>query len=191
MWVIAGLGNYPSKYTGTRHNVGFTVIEALALRHGLEAQDKKYYTVYRGFIGDVKAALIKPLTYMNLSGKAVGEFIRRSNATAQTLIAVHDDIDLPTGRLRLRDGGASGGHRGIDSIIEHIGTRRFIRLKIGVGRDPLIPAEQYVLKKFRPDEKPVIAEAVERAADAVQAVLKDGLQEAMNTFNRAETDSPL
>ncbi len=127
---------------------------------------------------------MEPLTYMNRSGIAVRNILRKSTAATGSLIVVHDDIDMDTGRLKIRAGGSSGGHRGIESIIEHIHTRDFIRVKIGVGRDPGMLPEDYVLKKFGRDELKVVEEAVSRASDAVEAVLADGLEAAMNAFNK-------
>ncbi len=184
MWAIVGLGNHPAKYARTRHNIGFRVVEELASRHSLKFSDKELYRIARGSIGGEDVVLVEPLTYMNRSGLAVRRVLGKSNATAETLIVVHDDIDMPTGRLKLRPGGSSGGHRGIESIIEHIGTRGFIRVKIGVGRDPGMLPEDYVLKKFGRDELKVVEPAVSRASDAIEAVLSEGLEAAMNEFNK-------
>lgn len=183
MWAIVGLGNFPKKYHKTRHNVGFMVVEELASRHSLKFTERELYLVTKGSVGGVEAVLSEPLTYMNRSGSAVLKLVQRFGVVPENLIVIHDDIDMPTGRLKIRLAGSSGGHKGIDSIIERLATKDFIRVKIGVGRDPEIPPEEYVLKKFTSDEQPVMKEAISRAADAVESILSEGIQSAMNTFN--------
>lgn len=183
MWAVVGLGNFPKKYQGTRHNVGFMAVEELASRHSLKFTERELYLVAKGSVGGAEAVLAEPLTYMNRSGQAVYQLIQRFGIAPENLVVIHDDIDMPAGRLKIRMGGSSGGHRGIDSIIERIATKDFVRVKIGVGRDPEIPPEEYVLKKFAKSEQPVVREAVSRAADAVEAILSDGVQAAMNRFN--------
>ncbi|HEC97455.1 MAG TPA: aminoacyl-tRNA hydrolase [Nitrospirae bacterium] len=184
MWVIVGLGNPGRKYSGTRHNIGFRVIDSLSKRLSVVFTEKKKYITGEGLYKDNRLILVKPLTYMNLSGVAVREVLRMRNCPAERLIAVHDDLDLPVGRIRIRERGSSGGHRGIQSIIESIGTNEFIRVKIGVGRSPEIPAEVYVLKKFSPQERELIDEAVESASDAVLSVIDKGVSGAMTEYNR-------
>jgi PTH1 family peptidyl-tRNA hydrolase len=183
LWAIAGLGNFPAKYRGTRHNVGFMVAEELAARHSLKFVERQLYRVARGSVGGYEVVIAEPLTYMNRSGEAVYKLIQRFGVVPENLIVVHDDIDMPAGRLKVRLGGSSGGHRGIDSVIERIATRDFIRVKIGIGRDPDISPEQYVLRKFARDEQLVIEEAIADAADAVECILSEGLESAMNRFN--------
>jgi PTH1 family peptidyl-tRNA hydrolase len=183
LWAIVGLGNFPRKYQGTRHNVGFEVVEEILSRHSLSFKEKDLYRIAEGSVEGVRCVLAEPLTYMNRSGNAVYQIMRKSGIVPENLIVVHDDIDMPTGRLRIRLGGSSGGHKGVDDIIQRIATKDFIRVKIGVGKDPEMLVEDYVLKKFRRDEKPVIKEAVSLAADAVEFILREGLYEAMNRFN--------
>ncbi len=183
MWAIVGLGNFPKKYQGTRHNVGFMVVEELLSRHRLKFKDKELYRIAEGSVEGEKVVLAEPLTYMNRSGNAVYRLIRRNGIVPENLIVIHDDVDMPTGRLKIRLGGSSGGHKGIDSVIERIASRDFIRVKIGVGKDPAMLVEDYVLKKFRRDEKPVIKEAVLLAADSIECILSAGLPAAMNRFN--------
>ncbi len=183
MWAIVGLGNFPRKYRGTRHNVGFMVVEEIAARLSLKFIERQLYLIAKGSVGGHEAIVAEPLTYMNRSGEAVYKLIQRFGVVPENLVVVHDDIDMPTGRLKIRIGGSSGGHKGIDSIIERTATRDFIRVKIGIGRDPDIPPEEYVLRKFTKDEQPIIKEAVSGAADAVETILFEGLESAMNKFN--------
>jgi PTH1 family peptidyl-tRNA hydrolase len=183
LWAIVGLGNFPRKYQGTRHNVGFEVVEELLSRHSLKFKDKELYRIAEGSVEGERVVLAEPLTYMNRSGNAAYQIIRKSGIVPENLIVVHDDIDMPTGRLRVRLGGSSGGHKGVDDIIQRIASKDFIRVKIGVDKDPEMLVEDYVLKKFSRDEKPVIKEAVSLAADAVECILRDGLYDAMNRFN--------
>lgn len=183
MWAIVGLGNFPKKYRGTRHNVGFMAVEEIASRHSLKFSERELYLVTKGSVGDEEAVLAEPLTYMNRSGAAVIKLMQRFGVVPENLIVIHDDIDMSPGRLKIRIGGSSGGHRGVDSIIERIATKDFIRVKIGIGRDPEMLPEDYVLKKFAKDEQPVIKEAVIRAADAVETILSESLETAMNRFN--------
>jgi PTH1 family peptidyl-tRNA hydrolase len=182
-----GLGNYPKKYHRTRHNVGFMVVEELLSRHSLRFRERELYLVTKGSVGDEETVLAEPLTYMNRSGSAVLKVIQRFGVVPENLIVIHDDIDMPTGRLKIRLGGSSGGHRGVDSVIERLATMDFIRVKIGIGRDLDMLAEDYVLKKFRRDELPVIKETIQLAADAVETILSDSLEAAMNRFNVKQT----
>jgi PTH1 family peptidyl-tRNA hydrolase len=182
--VIVGLGNPGRKYSATRHNIGFRVIDSLSKRLSVGFTEKQKYLKGEGLYKDNRLILIKPLTYMNLSGVAVREVLRMRNCPTERLIVVHDDLDLSVGRIKIRERGSSGGHRGIQSIIESIGTNEFIRVKIGVGRSPEIPAEVYVLKKFSPQERELIDEAVESASDAVLSVIDKGVSGAMTEYNR-------
>jgi PTH1 family peptidyl-tRNA hydrolase len=126
---------------------------------------------------------MEPLTFMNRSGGAVKEAMRRYPLTPENLIVVHDDLDMETGKLKIRKKGSSGGHRGIESIMENLGTREFIRVKIGIGREEGVPAEEYVLRKFRKDQIPLIKAAIARASDAIAMIVRDGADKAMNEFN--------
>jgi len=186
LWAIVGLGNFPRKYQGTRHNVGFEVAEELLARHSLKFKDKELYRIAEGSVEGERVVLAEPLTYMNHSGNAAYQIIRKNGIVPENLIVLQDDIDMPTGRLRIRLGGTSGGHKGVEDIIQRIATKDFIRVKIGVGKDPEMLVEDYVLKKFSRDEKPVIADAVQLAADAVECILRESLYDAMNRFNAAK-----
>lgn len=183
MWIVVGLGNPGRRYARTRHNLGFMVVDEIAGRHGIELRERDLYLTGKGSIEDVDVVLVEPLTFMNRSGLAVREVVRKHNVQPENLVIVHDDIDMETGKLKIREKGSSGGHRGIESVIESIGAREFIRVKIGIGREEGVAAEDYVLSKFRKDELPLIKEAVASAADAIAVIIKNGVDRAMNEFN--------
>ena len=183
MWLVAGLGNPGDAYTDTRHNIGFTVIDVLAARYAISLNQKtSNYIFGRGFIGDQKSILIKPLTFMNRSGIAVRDALFKFDEIKDFLV-VHDDLDLDPGIIRIRKTGSAGGHNGIQSIIDFLNSRDFIRIKIGIGRSERIYPEKYVLRPFNKKEKPLIDEAVETAADAVQEILARGVSSAQNKFH--------
>lgn len=183
MWAIVGLGNPGSKYAKTRHNLGFMVLDVIARSLDIEFIEKKDYMIAKGSLAGHEVLLVGPLTFMNLSGIAVTGMLHKFNITPDNLVVIHDDIDMETGRLKIRKNGSSGGHRGIESIIQHIGTKDFIRVKIGVGREIGMLAEDYVLKKFKRDELPLIRDAIQRAADAIAVIISEGVEKAMNRFN--------
>lgn len=185
MWLIAGLGNPGIKYAKTRHNIGFLVIEEIAKRTGLEFKTEEDFRLSRGFIRDRDVILIEPLTYMNLSGKAIKKVIKQFHLMPENLIVIHDDIDMETGKVKIKRRGSSGGHKGVESIISSIGSTEFIRVKIGIGRDRELPVEEYVLRKFKKEEIPLITDAISRAADAVLFIISDGVDKAMNKFNKS------
>ncbi len=182
-----GLGNPGRRYARTRHNVGFMVADDLAERYGIEFREKASYRTGRGSVEGNEVVLLEPLTFMNNSGMAVHEVAMRYKVGAEKLIIVHDDIDMETGRLKIREKGSSGGHKGVASIIEHIGTGEFIRVKVGIGREEGMPVEEYVLSKFRRKEVPVIKDAIERASKAVSTILVQGVERAMNLFNQTRS----
>jgi peptidyl-tRNA hydrolase, PTH1 family len=183
MWIIAGLGNPGRKYARTRHNVGFMVIEEVAERHGIAFTDKKACRLGRGSLSGQDVLLIEPLLYMNVSGPVVKGILRKSNARPGSLIVIHDDLDMETGKLRIRNTGSSGGHKGVESIIQSISSKDFIRIKLGIGREAGIPVEDFVLRKFKRDEISVIKDAIKKAADAVSLIIADGVERAMNKYN--------
>ncbi len=185
--IIAGLGNPGRQYEGTRHNVGFAVIDELAEQAGLTrpALSGKSMLAKGSFEGR-KVILMKPLTYMNLSGEAVAEVVRFYKADpASSLIVISDDVNLPEGKLRLRDKGSAGGHNGLKNIIAHLGTDSFVRVRVGVGGkpDPDGDLAAYVLGHFSGESRQVMEEAEKRAADAVRCILTDGFAAAQNRFN--------
>jgi PTH1 family peptidyl-tRNA hydrolase len=183
LWLIVGLGNPGSRYSRTRHNIGFQVLDEFAGRLRLEWKDRAEYRMCSGSIGDARIVLVEPLTFMNRSGSAVRKVADRFNVPPENIIVVHDDLDLDAGRLKIRKNGSSGGHKGVESVIQSIGSKTFIRVKIGIGRDQTIPAEQYVLMKFRRDELTAIGDSVQKAADSIEAIIADGAEKAMNRFN--------
>jgi peptidyl-tRNA hydrolase, PTH1 family len=189
--LVAGLGNVPElRYRGTRHNVGFEVVDLVARRHELTfeaAPVKAVQARWRGSLLSDDVLLVKPLTLMNLSGEAVGGACRYYKVAADDVLIVCDDVNLPLGRLRARASGSEGGHNGLRSIAEHLGTIEYARLRIGVGRGDLRrDLADHVLARFQPEELPGISDAITRGADAVEAWISDGLARVMNTFNREE-----
>ena len=188
MKLVAGLGNPGARYRGTRHNVGFDVIDVLAARQGVgfdaapaEALQAKWRRA------DDAVLLVKPLTFMNLSGQAVASLGRYYKVALQDVLIVCDDVNLPLGRLRLRASGSEGGHNGLRSVAIELGSIEYARLRIGVGRgDSRRDLADHVLAGFEPDEMSGIEAAVARAADCVETWVNDGLAKAMNAFNRSD-----
>lgn len=187
MWLVVGLGNPGDMYVGTRHNIGFMVVDALAACFSLPFKGKTRNYIYaRGFVKEQDILLIKPLTFMNRSGVAVAEAMRR-HEDIDNILAIHDDIDLETGIIKIRKAGSSGGHKGVASIIDTLGTGDFVRIKIGIGRSGRIPVEEYVLRNFTKKEKPLIEESVVRAAEAVSIIVNRGVSYAQNIFHRVKS----
>jgi len=183
---VAGLGNPGGKYAGTRHNIGFEALDALAAKLLGAGSYKSAFgalTCRADFEGE-DLLLMKPQTFMNLSGQSVGEALRYYKIPPSDLIVIHDDMDLPLGSIRIRASGGDGGHNGVASVISHLGASDFIRIKIGIGRpDPRLDPSDYVLSRFLPEERDEAAQAAVRAAEAALAVLSEGLTRAMNQFN--------
>lgn len=187
-WLIVGLGNPGPEYRGTRHNVGFEVIDELMDRHRIKLTERKHRALYgAGRINGVPVVLVKPMTYMNLSGDAVAALAREYRLGAERVLVVADDLDLGTGVVRIRRKGSAGGHRGHSSIIASLGSEDYPRIKIGIGKRG--EAADHVLSRFRPDEIPLVGPALDRAADACEIVLKDGLDEAMRQVHSGEPTS--
>lgn len=189
--LIVGLGNPGREYEGTRHNVGFAVLDRLAERRGLPAWAFKNDWTTLWTRGEDGSLLLKPQTFMNQSGRAAAAVARFFKiAPAETLV-IYDELALPLGRLRLRPDGSAGGHNGMQSVIEKLGTPAVPRLRVGIGaaRGGGAGMVGYVLGKFRPDEREDVALAVERAADAVEHARLHGLEAAMNLFNRPESET--
>ncbi len=185
--LIVGLGNPGREYAAHRHNIGFRVVEALASANGLSFSRQKGFQarVAEGHVAGQRVILAKPQTFMNLSGRAVGRLVRARGIKLERLLVVYDDLDLPLGRLRLRPEGGAGGHKGMRSIIDRLGSQAFARLRVGIGRPPgqMDPAD-YVLRPFREDEKPVLAQVVVRATAALECWLGEDLVTAMDEFNQ-------
>jgi PTH1 family peptidyl-tRNA hydrolase len=186
MKLIVGLGNPGRKYAGTRHNVGFEVMDVLAERHRLDWESAPAEAMMAKWRA-AGALLAKPLTFMNLSGPAIGDLLRFFKIDFADLLVVVDDVNLELGRLRARAGGSAGGHNGLKSVIAHLGTEEFARLRIGVGRgDARGDLANHVLATFDPAERPIVADAVTRTAEAVTLFIADGIAPVMNRFNRKE-----
>lgn len=183
MKVIVGLGNPGRKYSNTRHNIGYRVLEEIARRSSIEKEESRFDAIIGHIrIDGEKVLLVKPLTYMNLSGKTVQPLVRWFKLDLDDLIVIYDDMDLPPGALRLRTQGGSGGHKGMASIIERLGSQEFARIRIGIGR-PDNEAIDWVLGKFSPSEQKLIEEAISQAAAAVEYWVKHGIERAMNEYN--------
>jgi PTH1 family peptidyl-tRNA hydrolase len=183
--LIVGLGNPGRRYAGNRHNVGYHCLDLLAERHGLTFDVKRGKAdLAIGRIGGRRAILAKPQAYVNVSGEAVAAVARFYKVAPGDVLVIYDDLDLPQGTIRLRPWGSSGGHNGIKSVIEHLGTQRFPRLRVGIGRPPgRMEPKDYVLQDFGPIEREGMLEVYERAIDAVEAFIRLGVREAMNQFN--------
>ena len=182
--IIVGLGNPGPKYAQTRHNAGTQGIEHLARSNGLRFQKMRFKSfVVEGRIAGIRVVLAKPLTFMNLCGQAVGPLVRWHHLNLDDLLVVYDDLDLPLGLIRLRAGGGSGGHKGIESIITTLGTRDFPRLRIGIGRSLGDDPADYVLHRFTYDEMIVMESAYARASQALECYLTQGIAAAMNEYN--------
>ena len=183
MKLVVGLGNPGRRYEGTRHNLGFRVVDCLAERHAIALSRRRFEAlVGDGAIGACRVLLAKPQTYVNLSGRAVAPLVRWHKCPLDDLLVVCDDLSLDLGRLRVRRKGSHGGHNGLRSIIECLGTECFARVRIGIGRGA--DAVAHVLGRFGADEEPLAEAALGRAADAVGVWLDDGIDAAMNAFNR-------
>ena len=188
MKVIAGLGNPGAEYANTPHSIGFEVVDALARSIGATWKASSSFNgeLATGLLGGVKVMLVKPMTFMNLSGNCVAPVLKYHNAKAtEDLLVVSDDIDLPVGKMRIRKGGSAGGHNGLKSVIERTGTMDFLRLRIGVGRDARNRANVvgHVLGKFGPADRVVMDEVVAEAVKAVEAIELNGTEIAMNRYN--------
>ena len=186
MKLIVGLGNPGRAYEHTRHNVGFDVLDKLAGKGGTEFRRRLLAPVQTAEmrVGNESLLLVKPQTFMNRSGPPVGALARKKGVAPADLVVVVDDVDLPCGQLRIRARGSAGGHNGLKSVIEHVGTEDFVRVRVGVGR-PGGKGDMvnHVLSKFSPDERETIAGAIEKAADAVAHIVEHGVDKAMNEFN--------
>lgn len=185
-WLLVGLGNPGTQYENTRHNVGFLVADELAERQNAPIQRLKFKALTNLLtISGEKVLVMKPVTYMNLSGEAVGEAARFYKLPPERVLVITDDVSLPVGKLRIRKGGSAGGHNGLKSIIQHLGTDQFPRIKVGVGQKPHPDYDMadWVLSKFAGEDLKTITEAIRKAADAVECLIQEGPDKAMNRFN--------
>ena len=188
-WLIAGLGNPGPRFQGTRHNVGFVAADELAVRNGLRFSGKQAMAeIARGTIEGQPVILAKPLTFMNNSGQAVSALARFYKIPHNRVLVLYDDIALPLGIIRIREKGSAGGHNGLTSVLQHLGTQNVPRLRIGVDRpaDPRHSQIDWVLGRFNRDEQKKVEDVVSRAAEAVEAILKTGMERAMNTYNTVD-----
>jgi len=183
--LICGLGNPGQKYASTRHNIGFMVVEALALESGIILKRGKNKSLTgRGSLNGRQVILAKPQTFMNLCGEAIAPLLFYYSLDTSDLIVIHDDIDLEFGRVKIKSGGGHGGHNGVKSLMSHLGGGDFVRLRIGVGRSPCgEDVSGYVLSPFSAEQKKEIHNIIERASDAAVAIVTDGPGAAMNRFN--------
>lgn len=191
-WLIAGLGNPGPEYSHNRHNVGYWCVNRLARLHGINLKTKTLAAMGEGVILGTPVVLIKPRTYVNKSGDAVVPALRKWKVQATNLLVVYDDLDLPIGRIRIRNGGGDGGYKGLKSIIASLGSRDFPRIRIGIGR-PHVEGEpswepsvvgDYVLGDPTRDQAKTLQDAVSRAAQAAERILTEGVETAMNKYNK-------
>ena len=190
MYVIAGLGNPGAKYENTRHNIGFMAVDAIAAKNHISVQEKKHTALLgKGMLGSEKVLLVKPQTFMNLSGESIREIIDYYKIEEKTeLIVISDDISLAPGALRIRKKGSAGGHNGLKNIILHLGHDEFQRIRLGVGEKPAgYDLADYVLGHFNEDDRALIAKSVEQAAQAAEVMITEGADKAMNLFNKKGT----
>lgn len=192
MKLIVGLGNPGRGYASNRHNLGFMCLNHFARRHGISFDKKQGQArIGRGEVAGNEVMLARPQTYMNLSGQAVGWLVRKFKVSLDDLIVIHDDLDLSLGKMRLRRGGSSAGHKGIESIMAELGSPDFPRLRVGIGRPALADATEiaeadiraYVLGDFTPGEKQATTEVIPRVSEAIHCLLTEGLTVAMNKYN--------
>ena len=185
-WLLVCLGNPGDQYENTRHNVGFLVADELAERHNVPIQRLKFRALTNTItVGDQKVLLMKPVTYMNLSGEAVHEAAAFYKVPPEHILVVSDEVALVPGRLRVRRSGSAGGHNGLKNIIAHLGTDQFPRIRLGVGQKPHPDYDMadWVLGKFQGEDKKAVEAAVKRAADAAECLIREGVDKAMNQYN--------
>ena len=188
MYLIVGLGNPGLQYVDTRHNVGFMLLDYLANDSNESFSESKWKAlIVKTIIWDESVVFLKPQTYMNASGNAVAVVAKYYKLSKANILVIHDDLDLPLGRIKIVSGGGAGGHKGILSCIDHLGTRNFPRIKIGIGRpaDPISP-EKYVLSRFRSDEHEVITQKIKVVVEGIRIFVQQGISAAMNAMNQKE-----
>ena len=185
-WLLVCLGNPGDQYENTRHNVGFQVADAVAERHNVPIQRLKFRALTNTItVGEKRVLLMKPVTYMNLSGEAVHEAASFYKVPPERILVVSDEVALAPGKIRVRRSGSAGGHNGLKNIIAHLGTDQFPRIRVGVGQKPHPDYDMadWVLGKFQGEDKKAVEEAVKRAADAAECLIQEGVDKAMNRYN--------
>ena len=189
MKLIVGLGNPGRGYANNRHNVGFICLSHFARTYGIRFDKKQGKArIGIGEVADSKVVVARPQTYMNLSGESVSRLVQKFNVNLDNLLVIHDDLDLPLGKIRIRQGSSSGGHKGADSVISCLGSQDFVRLRVGIGQPNITePSEAdiiaYVLSDFTPDEKQIITQILPKVSEAIFCLLTQGLTAAMNKYN--------
>ena len=184
--IVAGLGNPGAGYQNTRHNMGFAIVDTLCKKLGIELKSTKFNALYAKFrMEDKIIILLKPQTFMNNSGIAVSQFAKYYNILPQNIIVIHDDITLPLGRFKIKQGGSAGGHNGITSIIDFLDSQEFVRLKYGVGAKPLkeMNLADWVLQRFNKDELKTAENSLPDATEAIIDIINNGVNAAMNNYN--------
>lgn len=186
MKLIVGLGNPGQRYERTRHNVGFRVVEAFCDRHRIALDGRKWNAVWgQGAVGGEKVAVLEPQTFMNLSGESAGAAMRFFKLASDEVVAVHDELDLPFGRLQIKKGGGAAGHNGLKSLSTHLGGPDYLRLRVGIGRPPATwDVADYVLSKFTGVEDKELDDVVSRGAEALERLVTLGVTQAMNVVNQ-------
>ena len=185
MYLIVGLGNPEPEYSRTRHNMGFDVINKVADKHQITVNKNKFDAIYgKGNIGEREVILVKPQTYMNLSGRAVIQYMHFFKVKESELIVIYDDVDIEKGSIKIRKKGSAGTHNGMKSVIQEIGTEEFVRIRIGIGK-PEFDGDMinHVLQKVQQEEYQKLEEGIQQAAEAVDSILQNGIDHAMNKFN--------
>jgi PTH1 family peptidyl-tRNA hydrolase len=188
MKLIVGLGNPGKGYAGSRHNIGAMCLERFARQHRIRIKQRRLRlkslksTFGSGEVAGVPLVLARPRTYMNVSGAAVAQLVHRFNVPPDDLLVIHDDMDLPLGKLRIRQRGGAGGHKGVSAIIQALGSEEFPRIRIGIGR-PAGDEVAFVLGQFSADERAIVEQALKQASEAIYCLLAEGIEPAMNRYN--------
>ncbi len=183
-FLIVGLGNPGNAYSLTRHNIGFRLIDILSQKWQIEVKQNRFKGQYGiGQAEGYKVILLKPQTFMNLSGESLAPFLHWYQIPLENLIVIYDDLDLPLGKIRIRARGSSGGHNGLKSIITQLGSQEFPRIRVGIGKSEQIATANWVLSRFSTEEENILTEVLEQAQQALQVILQQNLTAAMNQFN--------
>ena len=189
MKLIAGLGNPGRRYEKSRHNIGYMCLNRFAREHGIHFNKKQCLSrVGLGEVAGNKVVLARPQTFMNRSGEAIGRLTRKYDISPENIVVIYDDLDLPPGKIRIRPQGSSAGHKGIESIIAHLDSKNFVRIRVGIGRPDTIETSEddiidFVLSSFTPNEKGIVAKIIPRVSEAIYCLLTEGVTMAMNRYN--------